>query len=82
MRWLVWAILEKLKGDTQWWMYTEGEDVERLMTGDPLLPYKARRRMEGWYRAAVDHFPSLAQVTLVGIMAERVELYRAIPPLW
>ena len=36
--------------------------------------------MRGWYRAAVDNTPPPAQVTLERITAERVELYRVVPP--
>ena len=36
--------------------------------------------MRGWYREAVDHTPPPAQVTLEQITAERVELYRVVPP--
>ena len=38
-------------------------------------------QMKGWYRAAVDRMPPPAQVTLKRITAERVDLYRHIPPL-
>ena len=36
--------------------------------------------MKGWYRAAVDRAPPPAWVTLYCIMAERVDLYRYVPP--
>ena len=40
--------------------------------------------MREWYRAAVDHAPPTARVTLKRITAEHVEIYCALspPPLW
>ena len=36
--------------------------------------------MKGWYQAAVDHAPPPAWFTLKRITAERVYLYRYVPP--
>ena len=49
-----------------------GEEVERPLIGDHPLPRKAWRRMREWYRAAVDHAPLLAQITLEHITVESV----------
>ena len=59
---------------------TSGEEVERLLTGDPPFPRKAWRRMRGWYRVLADYSPATAQITLEWITEEREELYRAVPP--
>ena len=61
-------------------MATTGEDVEILLNGDPPLPHKAWRMMRGWRRAAVDHAPPPARITPERITAERMELYRVVPP--
>ena len=44
-----------LKKDRQRRVESAGEDVERLLTGDPPLPREAWRRMRGWYRVRVYH---------------------------
>ena len=36
--------------------------------------------MRGWYKKAVDRPPPLSRVDIATMMAERVELYRYIPP--
>ena len=45
------------------------------MSGDTPLPRESWRRIRGWYRAAVDHDPTPAQIKFERITAERVELY-------
>ena len=59
-----WAIRATLKTDMRRREETAGEYVEQLLTGDPPLPLESWRRMRGWYRAAVDHTPPPAQVTI------------------
>ena len=59
---------------------TTGVYVERLLSGDPPLPHEVWRRTRGLYRAAVYHAPTPARITLERIRAERVELYRTVPP--
>ena len=49
------AIWAALKEDRRRQAETAGEDVERLLSGDPPLPCKSWRRMRGCYRVAVDH---------------------------
>ena len=58
-----------------------GEDIERLLTGDPPLTLEAWRRMRGWNRVTVDHALPPARVKIERITAECVELYRSVPPL-
>ena len=38
--------------------------------------------MKGWYKAAVNHAPSPAQVTLDWITEERLDLYCHVQPTW
>ena len=73
------AIWEAMKEDRRRREVTVGEDVEILLRGDLLLPHKVWRSIRGWYRAAVDHAPPPARITLAWIMAERLELYCALP---
>ena len=49
------------------------------MGADPPLQWEAWHRIKGWYKAAVDHAPPPARVTLERIKAERVELYSYVP---
>ena len=76
-----WDIRASLKEYRRRWETTAGEEVERLLNGDPPLPCKAWRRMWRWYIRAVDHAPPPAQITLERITAERKEIYCAVPPL-
>ena len=48
------AIRAALKGDRRRRVETAGKDVERLLISNPPLPCEACRRMQGWYRAAMD----------------------------
>ena len=57
-----------------------GAEVETLLGSDPPLHREAWHRIKVWYKAAFDHAPPPAWVTLEPIMAERVELYRYVPP--
>ena len=58
-----------------------GRGVERLLGSNPPLHWETWHCMKGWYQAVVDRAPPLAWVTLDLITAERVELYRYVPPL-
>ena len=58
-----------------------GAEVEALLGSDPPLHREAWHRIKEWYKAAVDHAPPPAWVTLERIRAERVELYSYVPPL-
>ena len=49
------------------------------MTRYPPLPRKSWRRIQGWYREAVDHALPPARVALERIAEEREDLYRAVP---
>ena len=42
---------------------TTGEDVEKILSGDPPLPREAWSRIRGWYRSVVDHAPLPARIT-------------------
>ena len=83
----VWAILRilgrafraSLKGDRKRRVEDAGKDVEALLGGDPPNMKEARRRMKGWYKAAVNRAPPPARATLEQITAERVELYSQVP---
>ena len=50
------------------------------MGADPPLIQEAWEQINWWYKAAVDCAPPPARVTLKWITAERVELYRYVPP--
>ena len=51
------AIRAVLKEERRRRVVTAVEYVERLMNGDPPFLCEAWRRIQGWYRAAVDHAP-------------------------
>ena len=51
------------------------------MKADPPLIQEAWYRIQGWYKAAVNHTTLPARVTLKRITAERVALYSRVPPL-
>ena len=51
-----------------------------LVGADPPLIQEAWHRIQGWYKAAVNHDLPPAQVTLERITAERVALYIRVPP--
>ena len=55
--------------------------MEKLLGSDPPLHQGAWHRMMEWYWATVDCAPPPNQVTLDQITAERVDLYRYVPPL-
>ena len=57
-----------------------GAEVEDLVKADPPLIQEVWYRLQGWYKAAVEHAPPLAQATLKRVRAERVALYSWIPP--
>ena len=50
------------------------------MGSDPPCHREAWHRIKGWYKAAFDRAPPPARVTLERITAERVDLYRCVPP--
>ena len=54
--------------------------MEALVGEDPPLIQEAWHRIQGWYKAAVDCAPLPARVTLERFTAERVALYRNVPP--
>ena len=78
-RW-VRAIVASLKGNRQRQAEEAGSEVEVLLGLDTPLHWEAWHRIKGWYWSAVDRAPPTARVTLERITAERVELYRYIPP--
>ena len=47
---------------------------------EPTLHKEAWHQMKGWYRDVVDHGPPPTRVNLDQITAERVDLYRQVPP--
>ena len=57
-----------------------GAKVEALMGSDPPLHWESWHRIKDWYKAAADHAPPPAWVTLERITAEWVELYSYVPP--
>ena len=57
-----------------------GAEVEALVKADPPLIQEAWYRLQGWYKAAVDHAPPPARATLKRVTSERVTLYSRIPP--
>ena len=57
-----------------------GAEVEDLVKADPPLIQEAWYRIQGWYKAVVDHAPPPARATLKRITAERVALYIRVPP--
>ena len=57
-----------------------GLEVEALLGSNPPLHWEAWHQIKGWYRAAVNHAPPSAQVTIEQVMTERVELYSYAPP--
>ena len=50
------------------------------MGANPPLIQDAWRRIQGWYKTAVDRAPPPARFTLERITAERVALYSRFPP--
>ena len=76
---LIRAIVASLKGDRKRRVETVGEEVETLLGADPPNPREARRRLKGWYKAAVNRAPPPARATLERITAERVDLYSYVP---
>ena len=73
------AIRASLQGDRRRRVETAETDVEALLGGDPPNAKEARRRLKGWYRAAVNRAPPPARATLERITAERVDLYSYVP---
>ena len=53
--------------------------MEALLGGDPPNAKEAWRRMNWWYKVAVNRAPPHARATLERIAAERVGLYSHIP---
>ena len=51
------------------------------MKGYPPLIREAWYRLQEWYKAAVDRAPPPARATFKRVTAERVALYRWLPPL-
>ena len=81
---LIWrlgrAIAVSLKGDRSWRTEEAGKKVDKILGSEPPLHWEAWHRMKWWYWAAVDRAPPPAQVTLMRITAEQVDLYRYVPP--
>ena len=50
-----------------------------MLGSDPPNLWEARRRLKGWYKAAVNRVPPFAQSTLERITAELVDLYSYVP---
>ena len=46
-----------------------------MMKADPPLIQEAWRRLQGWYKAAVDRAPPPARATLKRVTTERAKLY-------
>ena len=61
-------------------MEEEGKKVETLLGSDPPLHRESWHLLKGWYWAVVDRAPLPARVTLNRITADRVDLYRYVPP--
>ena len=57
-----------------------GAKVEAPVGADPPLIQDSWLRIQGWYKAAGDCAPLPARATLERITAERVVLYRYVPP--
>ena len=74
------AITASLAQDRRRRAEEAGAEVEALMKADPPLIQEAWYRLQGWYKAAVDHTPPPARATLKRVTAERVTLYSRIPP--
>ena len=70
-----------MKGDRIWSAEEAGVEVEKLIGSDPPIHREAWRQLKGWYWAAANCAPPPSPVTLERVMAERVDLYRYIPPL-
>ena len=75
------AIAAILKGDMRRQVEEDGAEVETLIGSDPPFHREYWHRLKGWYWAAVNLAPPPAQVKLKQITAERVDLYRYVPPL-
>ena len=54
--------------------------MEGLLGSYPPIHREAWHRIKGWYRAAVDHAPPPARVTLERITEDQVELYSYVSP--
>ena len=74
------AVRASLETDRQRRAEEAGAEVEALAKADPPLIQEAWYRLQGWYKASVDHSPPPAQATLKRVTAERVTLYSHIPP--
>ena len=58
-----------------------GKEVEKMLRSDHPLDREAWHQMKGWCRAVVDRAPLPAWATLERMAAERVDLYRYVPPI-
>ena len=74
------AIKESLVADRRRRVDKAGAEVEALVGAYPSLIQEAWHRIQVWYKAAVDRDPPPTRVTLEQITAERVALYRYVPP--
>ena len=74
------AVKASLAADQKQRADKAGSEVEALVGEDPPLIQEAWHRIQGWYKAAVDCAPLPARVTLERFTAERVALYRNVPP--
>ena len=54
--------------------------MEALVGTDPPLIQQAWHRIQGWYKAAVDHAPPPDRITIERITTDRVALYSNVPP--
>ena len=73
-------IRESLRTDRKRREEEAGSEVGALLGSDPPLHLEAWHRIKGLYKAAVDHAPPPARVTLKRITAESLELYSYVPP--
>ena len=79
---LVRTIVASLKGDRKHRSEDLGEEMEKLLGSNLPLHQEAWNPLKGWYQAAVNRAPPSAQVNLERITAERVDLYKYVPPPW
>ena len=74
------AVNASLAADQKRRVDEAGSEVEALVKADPPLIHEAWYRIHGWYKAAVNRTLPPSRVTLEQITAERVALYRRVPP--
>ena len=74
------AIKESLLADRKRRADEAGAEMEALVGSDTPLIQEAWNRIQGWYKDAINRAPPPARVKLGRITAERVALYRYVPP--